>query len=76
MFMERNISDRGRKPFVTIKLFVIPDGRHYVEQLFKRNEAPVMGNLVIVHGICKLCNFWSSGSVTVAKLATLRPGRY
>ena len=70
MFNERNISDRRRKLFVTIFLFVIPDGRHNVEQFFERNEATVMGNLVIVHGIRKLCDFRSSRSVTVAKLAT------
>ena len=75
MFNERNISDRRRKLFVTIFLFVIPDGRHNVEQFFERNEAAVMGDLVIVHGICELGNFWPSRSVAVTKLAAFSPGR-
>jgi len=71
MFIERNISDRGRKPVVTIRLFVIPQRRHHVEEFFKGNEAAVTCDLVIVHSICQFSDLRASGPVSITKLTAL-----
>ena len=73
MFIERNISDRGREPVVTIRLFVISQRRHHVEEFFKGDEAAVTRDLVIVDGICQFSDFRANGSVSVTKLTAFWP---
>lgn len=72
MFIKRNISDRGRKPVVTIRLLVIAQRSHDVEKLFKRDESPVMRDFVVIDSICQFGDFWSCGSITIPKLSAFR----
>jgi len=68
MFIKRNISDRGRKPIVTVGLFVIAQRRHHVKEFFKSNESAVTGDLIVVHGICQFSDLGASRSVSVTEL--------
>jgi hypothetical protein len=72
MFIKRNISDRGRKPVVTIRLLVISQRSHDVKKLFKSDESPMMRDFVVIDSIRQFRDFRSCGSISIPKLSTFR----